>query len=343
MQKAKFRNESGSVSVLVAISLIVLAGFGAFAVDLGYLKLKRGQLQAAVDAAAMAGAVKLVGYGTVTNKVRSDVASEALEFGHENIKAADNPAAAMQINDVVIDTNGLGFVEVTAGLTAQRGNPVRLFLAQIVNKNQADVTATARASIYCIKSTNCLKPWAVYRPTSFTNADVGTSVTVYTDAGITSNWHGSIRLGSSSGAKDYYNNIITCVNEAYSQGDVIRTEPGKMKQDNKRGFDYLFNQDSDAKWDSATKSIVGSNPKFGDPSNSPRVVTVVLTKTINGNGQSVVVDQLGTVFLETVDGNGTVTGRLVNAFSTGPRDDSGKQCGTLHGVSLTADSTRGAN
>jgi len=49
-------------------------------------------------------------------------------------------------------------VEVTVGRTAERGNPVALFLGPILGKDFADVTATARASLFCSKSTKCLKP-----------------------------------------------------------------------------------------------------------------------------------------------------------------------------------------
>jgi Flp pilus assembly protein TadG len=51
--------QRGSVSVVVALSLVVLLGFAALAVDYGYLAFSQRRLQSATDAAALAGAVDL--------------------------------------------------------------------------------------------------------------------------------------------------------------------------------------------------------------------------------------------------------------------------------------------
>ena len=54
------RKNEGYVLVTVALSLVVLLGFGGFAVDLGMLYSARGAAQRAVDAAALAGALSFV-------------------------------------------------------------------------------------------------------------------------------------------------------------------------------------------------------------------------------------------------------------------------------------------
>jgi len=50
------KNNRGATAIVVAISLIILIGFLAFAVDIGHLFVARNQLQNAADAAALAGA-----------------------------------------------------------------------------------------------------------------------------------------------------------------------------------------------------------------------------------------------------------------------------------------------
>jgi hypothetical protein len=50
------KNESGQSMVLVALLLTVLLGFGAFAIDVGYMTYQRSSLQNAADSAALAGA-----------------------------------------------------------------------------------------------------------------------------------------------------------------------------------------------------------------------------------------------------------------------------------------------
>ena len=54
------RKNEGYVLVTVALSLVVLLGFGGFAVDLGMLYSARGAAQRAADAAALAGALSFV-------------------------------------------------------------------------------------------------------------------------------------------------------------------------------------------------------------------------------------------------------------------------------------------
>lgn len=51
----------GAISVMSAVVMIVMLGFVAFTVDVGYIELTRTQLQAAADAAALAGALELSG------------------------------------------------------------------------------------------------------------------------------------------------------------------------------------------------------------------------------------------------------------------------------------------
>lgn len=56
MRVASFRKQRGVSAVLVGLILAVLVGFGALALDIGYLFVSRGKLQNAADAAALAGA-----------------------------------------------------------------------------------------------------------------------------------------------------------------------------------------------------------------------------------------------------------------------------------------------
>lgn len=53
------KNERGGVIVLFAVALAVLAGLSGMVVDVGYLYVRHAQLQNGVDAACLAGAVKL--------------------------------------------------------------------------------------------------------------------------------------------------------------------------------------------------------------------------------------------------------------------------------------------
>jgi len=53
------KGESGQSTIIIAISLVVLCGFAAMAIDLGRISVEKGQLQNAADAAALAGGQNL--------------------------------------------------------------------------------------------------------------------------------------------------------------------------------------------------------------------------------------------------------------------------------------------
>ncbi|MCB9796656.1 MAG: hypothetical protein H6741_28490 [Alphaproteobacteria bacterium] len=55
------RTQRGSIAVILAVSLLVLVGFGALVVDLGYARLVQAQLQAGADAAALSAVTQLDG------------------------------------------------------------------------------------------------------------------------------------------------------------------------------------------------------------------------------------------------------------------------------------------
>jgi Flp pilus assembly protein TadG len=76
MLKKYINNESGQSMVLVALLLTVLLGFGALAVDIGYMTYQRSSLQNAADSAALAGAMLLD---------ESDITNKITEYAYANI------------------------------------------------------------------------------------------------------------------------------------------------------------------------------------------------------------------------------------------------------------------
>ena len=139
----------GTVVVFTAVSLTVLIGFTALAIDVGYMYAVQADLQEAADAAALAGAqllpddvaavteaidyadYNLPGYGMVLDP--SDV-----EIGNWDTVAKVFAVAGTPVNAVRVQTRR---AEVN-------GNPLSMFFAGVLGVTQADVsaTATARAS-----------------------------------------------------------------------------------------------------------------------------------------------------------------------------------------------------
>ena len=81
-------NKKGTIAIIVGVSLVVLIGFAALAVDLGYVYMKNVELQTTADAAALAGAGALVSYGNDQTKV----AEKIYQFVEKNFAAQKDPS-----------------------------------------------------------------------------------------------------------------------------------------------------------------------------------------------------------------------------------------------------------
>jgi Flp pilus assembly protein TadG len=93
------KNNRGQVLVLVAISLVVLLGFAALAIDIGYFYHTKNQLQGAADAAALAGVAELDG----TNNTTIIDAAKLAAVNYANA----NKAAGIQVQISSDGTNTL--------------------------------------------------------------------------------------------------------------------------------------------------------------------------------------------------------------------------------------------
>jgi Flp pilus assembly protein TadG len=156
------RSQKGAVSVLVALTLPVLVGAGALAVDLAYLHVVRNQLQNDADAAALAGARKLYTIGasaldwsgaanTASNAIAlNSAAGHALADGQVQTGYWDMTQAAtgLQALPMTPGANDAPAVQVSLGKSeGQNQGPVRTFLASIWGVYAKPVRVTAVAGV----------------------------------------------------------------------------------------------------------------------------------------------------------------------------------------------------
>jgi Flp pilus assembly protein TadG len=139
----------GTALLLTIFMMVVLLGFVAFAVDLGYITLARTQLQTAADAAALAAAGS-------TSQPQEQVIQNAKNFASQNKVGAQN--ALLNTSDIEFglwDTTtrtftpspGLGnAVRVTAHADTTNQRSVPLFFGRIFNVNAANLQAQAVAT-----------------------------------------------------------------------------------------------------------------------------------------------------------------------------------------------------
>ena len=86
--RQRLRQDGGTVIPLVALSIVVLLGMAAFAVDLGLLYGERRQAQTAADASALAGALAMSGG-------ESAAVTDAMELARRNLdQTYDDPTWA---------------------------------------------------------------------------------------------------------------------------------------------------------------------------------------------------------------------------------------------------------
>jgi len=141
-----------AVAVFAAVMLIVLFGFAALTVDVGYLYIVRGELQNAVDSAALAGAGALVkptdvalarartaAYNNRADQNPVDLADMDIELGNwDSLTATFTPT----VGDTRPDA-----CRVSARLSDEQENSVGLFFSRIFGRETANVTASATASL----------------------------------------------------------------------------------------------------------------------------------------------------------------------------------------------------
>jgi hypothetical protein len=140
--------QDGAIAAVSAVSLVVILGFGAFAIDMSYAYSERTLLQATADAAALAAAPELPN----KNKARE----MALEYVEDNMPAATHGKVLVK-EDVVLghwdpvsetwspNVGPLNAVEVTTRRSSDNGNRLDLFLAPILGIGSLDMETSAVA------------------------------------------------------------------------------------------------------------------------------------------------------------------------------------------------------
>jgi Mg-chelatase subunit ChlD len=145
------------VVVQVAVCAAVLVGFGALAVDVGYLYCTQAELQRTADAAAMAAAGELANYADGDPLVRARQAAQDLAARNTVLGTGIllDPGADLTFGRAVWDGTRYSFtptevlsnaVRVRARRTADSPNgAVPLFFANVFGQSRKDMSAEATA------------------------------------------------------------------------------------------------------------------------------------------------------------------------------------------------------
>lgn len=316
---ARMKRERGSTIVFVALTMAVILGFSALAIDLGVVATARNQLQGAVDAAALAGAT-----GLFTSE--DEATDRAIVFAGLNDC----------INEPVLITGGdVSFPEANQ-VRVEADHEIDLYFARILGRNTTDIVAEAVAELVTLSGSAGVKPWAI-PDSDYVLGDLVTLKVGYIGApGAPSSYFYCVDFPPLNkgtpipGAQEYYQNILEGSDMVIEIGDQLQVEPGNMVGPTRHGVDDLIAQDPNAYWDLETNTIGGSDfPEF----TSPRVAKVSMydiNEPPDPGRTYVTVIRLRAFFIESMEGR-NVMGRFISITTGG---EPGPGPSDLYGVRL---------
>ena len=138
----KRRKEAGQTIILAAVSLATLLVAAGLAVDMGYLRYQRRNMQSAADSAAIAGAAELAypAAGDVVAAAKADASTNGFADGSNGITVTvNNPPTNLIAGDPY--QNNAGAVEVIVS----QNQPT--FFMKIVGRTSVPVSAQAVATL----------------------------------------------------------------------------------------------------------------------------------------------------------------------------------------------------
>ena len=134
------QDERGQVIVLMVLMMVVLLGFAALVVDVGYAYYAQRSLQASVDAAALAGAQELPN-ATQAENVARQYSSSA---GNKNFKANINDVTTTVTTKCVAS---LGGCDPMNAVVVAEAAPTKTFFAGLLGLPTFTIKAKATASM----------------------------------------------------------------------------------------------------------------------------------------------------------------------------------------------------
>ncbi len=273
-QRRVFRRRGGSVIVIVSLSLIVLLGFSALAVDYGMLVNDANRLQRACDASALAGAAQL-------KKTGNDVTDVA----NARQAAADMMA---QYKIAGFDPNTITFSPLFNRITVPANATRNYFFAgafKLINPNSP---ATGRVARQAIAGRAALRGVPAASPLAITTTDylAFKGGIAFEDRLIDNNRQDfvpttmvalDLRLGNSGKSPAIFENDLTygtpgttiigqAVNNSLNAS--LNAQGAKMQN----AIDARIEQAKAAPWNDT-----GSTYNFPDyPSDDPRIITIMV-------------------------------------------------------------------
>ena len=271
--------ERGNATILVALALTTLLGFGAMVTDLGSIYMAQARLRNALDAAALAGVQELP-------------ASTQLAM-----VAAVQYAAANGYPDVQV-----GFEAGNMEIIVQGETTVRTVFARVWGFSEEHISATAKAVMVPPSALRGAVPLGIQEA----NFIYGQLYTLKEGGGDgSSGWYGALRL-SGPGARDYETDLTYGYQGELKIGDILEVQHGNMSGPTKRAIAARLAQDSPPE-----------NTFDSYHRDAPEIIYVPIVRSVAADGSAVHEVEIvgfGAFFLEGMPENGDnseIQGRFV--------------------------------
>ena len=151
-------HQHGNILIIAVFALLMLCGFAALAVDIGFLNLKKNELQNAVDAAALAGAIKLqldlnagganvytnypnLNGATFVSDAQSAVCNNLKLNGFPNLTSSNCAGTSPTVSVTTWDKLSPKGPYATPAVYVQMTNTVPLFFASIFGTTTSSISA----------------------------------------------------------------------------------------------------------------------------------------------------------------------------------------------------------
>jgi len=212
------KSEKGTVAVLLAIVMVVLAGFTAMVTDAGLLFMNQGKLENGLDSAVLAGA-------------------QELPFDPQG--ALDAAWQYAELNGMQAGEYNFELSYDNRSISGNAERQVGMLFAKVLGVDRASVKATSRARVEPVSAVNGVVPFGVL-DYDYSFGDV---VVLKEGAGdnFYAGWFGALSLGG-TGASVYLDNVRHGYNGEIKLGDIIQIEAGNMSGPTKEGIEYRINQ-----------------------------------------------------------------------------------------------------
>jgi len=273
-----WKEERGSVAILVAAALTAMMGLAALGTDVGRLFVERQRASVVADAAALSGGQRLPAdpAGAVASAL-----SNLLQNGWD-------PANAT----IAVSSDN-------RRLTVQLRRQVPMTFARVIGVSESDVGAAATSSSVNLSGYYGAAPLGVPQG----NWQLGQQVTLKLDSDggfLTPGNYQALALGK-TGSSTYEVNLQYGYPGWVRLGDWLDTQTGNMATPTVRAVRYRIDLDPDSTWATVSRQ-------------SPRLVVVPIVEGFsNGTGQVKVLG-FGLFFLEKGYDHGNNKGEIIGRF-----------------------------